>query len=78
MSNDQTCLLSNHSCLVEHHSVHVLVLCLRVVSSSSTHYIDLPELLTIQMGYSAFEFDNHAVAPTLIMRSEREPMEVTV
>ena len=31
MSNDKTCLLSNHSYLVKKHSMIVLVLCLRVI-----------------------------------------------
>ena len=33
MSDDQTCLCSNHSSLVVMHSVIVLVLCLRVSDS---------------------------------------------
>ena len=48
------------------------MLCLRVISSSSTDGLDLPELTSIQMGsdgYSAFAFKDDG-SSTLIMRSD--------
>ena len=47
----------------------VLVLCLRVLPLLSTHWIDLPELISIQMGGSAFSFKEDD-STTLIMRSD--------
>ena len=47
----------------------VLLLCLRVDSCPSTHWIDLPELESIQMGEGAFYFKDDK-ASSLIMRSD--------
>ena len=51
------------------HSIGVLVLCLRVIDCDVSDWIDLPELTSIQLGYSAFEFNPDDVSTTLIMRS---------
>ena len=53
------------------HSVYVLVLCLRVIDCDVSDRIDLPELTSIQMGESAFEFYG-GDSSTLIMRSDCE------
>ena len=50
------------------HSMTVLVLCLRVNDCDVSDRIDLPELTSIQMGYSALEF-KWSDSSTLIMRS---------
>ena len=46
----------------------VLVLCLRVIDCDVNDWLDLPELISIQMGYEAFWFKDDA-SSTLIMRS---------
>ena len=45
----------------------VLVLCLRVIPSPVSDWIDLPELTSIQMGDGAIAFSG--ASSTLIMRS---------
>ena len=50
------------------HSLHVLVLCLRVNDCDVSDSLDLPELTSIQMGRDALEFKDDA-STTLIMRS---------
>ena len=50
-------------------SVIVLVLCLRVIDCDMSDWIDLPELTSIQMDYSAFRF-KYGESSTLIMRSD--------
>ena len=47
----------NPFCLACIHSVVVLVLCLRVKRLEREWWIDLPELTSIRLGRSAFEFD---------------------
>ena len=47
----------------------VFVLCLRVNDCGVSDWIDLPELTSIQMGYSAFVFIYNDASCTLIMRS---------
>ena len=51
------------------HSSIVIVLCLRVNDCGVSDWIDLPELTSIQMGRSAFQFWNSDDSTTLIMRS---------
>ena len=67
--NDSTCLLSNHSRLVKGYSPCVLMVHLRVDVLCSTDGLDLPELLSIQMGYSSFVLSDVDWS-TLIMRSD--------
>ena len=47
----------------------VLVLCLRVIDCDVSDWLDLPELTSIQMGWSAFQFKNDE-STTLIMRRD--------
>ena len=55
---------------MEVHSFFVLVLCLRVIDCDVSDWLDLPELTSIQMGISAFYFNNGDESSTLIMQSD--------
>ena len=52
------------------HSKNVLVLCLRVVSSHLSNWLDLPELESIEAGYQALRFNEDDYSTELIMRSD--------
>ena len=49
-------------------SVIVIVSCLRVNECGVSDRLDLPELISIQLGYNALEFEDDE-SSTLIMRS---------
>ena len=54
-------------------SALVLVLCLKVISSSSIHRIDLPELESIELGADAFKFRDEEDTELILRSTEREP-----
>ena len=57
------------------HFIVVLVLYLRVNGLKREWWIDLPELTSIQLGYSAFVFKNYDESSELIMRSDNDEMK---
>lgn len=46
------------------------MLCLRVVSSHLSDWLDLPELESIEVGYQAFRFNEDDYSTELILRSD--------
>ena len=41
-----------------------------MIDCDVSDWIDLPELTSIQLGYSAFQFEYNTASTTLIMRSD--------
>ena len=70
MRNNKSYLLSNHSSWVGMRSTNVIALCLRVIPSLLSYCVDLPELVSLSMGWGALKFRGDSEGEPVLRSNE--------